>query len=94
MVSKGSGVHTAIMGRWGMVCEWVCFHITERRQESRLLCPPAAGQAPVSTASALCLCISWETELTHGSVLTSSAHNPHPVLVPGGGQALCACKCG
>lgn len=24
MVSKGSGVHTATIGRWGMVCAWVC----------------------------------------------------------------------
>lgn len=26
MVSKGSGVHTATMGTWGMVCAWVFIH--------------------------------------------------------------------
>ena len=91
MVSKGSGVHTAIMGMWGMVCAWVCFRITGRRQESCLLCHPATGQAPGCTASALCLCISWETELIHSSVLTSSPHNPHQVLMPSSGQA-CVCR--
>lgn len=59
-------------------------------KESCSLCHPAAGQAPGCTASALCLCISWETEPIHSSVLTFSPHNPHQVLMPSCGQA-CVC---
>ena len=33
------------------------------------------------------LCISWETELIHSSVLTFSPHNPHQMLMPSSGQA-------